>query len=427
MSEIVKWEWDFGDGSRSFESSPYHFYATPGFYSVTLKVTNSYGEEKEYMTGETYISVYGLAGLLFDFGNTPDKQCLVFGMSGAGGGTGWSEYSGDGYIWPESKEALVEVEIGDDRHKIAFDFDTGLPFIINTSERDRPGVHSGKIYRDKVGHPDEIDGFPIVTTTTTAELIGESRKYRIKHEETFADIRPVDKDEPYQFPLDVNADLIIDGSSIATERIRDLDSSREILFTNKDMGDRVQVSIETSESGFKLTGIESTCVVSDNARYASQTVSNDIDFQAYIAGATKWHTRPGAFKDRATGSASTPVVAPTLSTGADGFTESGFILTQDALFDVSSDKSVIFWYPVGVEPVIELDGIPIIPVGNEVDGWFFAVIDIDGVASMLFETGSHLFDLRFFSEPTDDVTYFDLYTNDVTVNNGEKFLPGYIE
>lgn len=34
--------WDFGDGTRSFDSTPYHIYKRAGVYNVTLKVDNDY-------------------------------------------------------------------------------------------------------------------------------------------------------------------------------------------------------------------------------------------------------------------------------------------------------------------------------------------------------------------------------------------------
>lgn len=39
----VKWEWDFGDGSKSVESHPDHLYRKAGTYPVTLTVTNAKG------------------------------------------------------------------------------------------------------------------------------------------------------------------------------------------------------------------------------------------------------------------------------------------------------------------------------------------------------------------------------------------------
>ncbi|NOY68968.1 MAG: PKD domain-containing protein [Deltaproteobacteria bacterium] len=41
--EIIAWEWDFGDGTKSFEQYPSHTYDTAGKYTVILKVTTSDG------------------------------------------------------------------------------------------------------------------------------------------------------------------------------------------------------------------------------------------------------------------------------------------------------------------------------------------------------------------------------------------------
>ncbi len=40
---IVDWQWEFGDGGTSTDQNPTHYYSTPGFYDVTLIVTNVQG------------------------------------------------------------------------------------------------------------------------------------------------------------------------------------------------------------------------------------------------------------------------------------------------------------------------------------------------------------------------------------------------
>ncbi len=52
----VSWEWNFGDGSStSSDTDPVHTYATPGSYTVSLTVTNAFGNDTETMTD--YITV----------------------------------------------------------------------------------------------------------------------------------------------------------------------------------------------------------------------------------------------------------------------------------------------------------------------------------------------------------------------------------
>ncbi|ETR68386.1 MAG: hypothetical protein OMM_10580, partial [Candidatus Magnetoglobus multicellularis str. Araruama] len=42
---IISWEWNFGDGSESFEQNPVHIYNIAGTYTVTLKVKNYCGAQ----------------------------------------------------------------------------------------------------------------------------------------------------------------------------------------------------------------------------------------------------------------------------------------------------------------------------------------------------------------------------------------------
>ncbi|MCL2550039.1 MAG: PKD domain-containing protein [Methanimicrococcus sp.] len=40
----TSWYWDFGDGATSTDKNPNHTYKDSGYYNVTLKVSNAYGE-----------------------------------------------------------------------------------------------------------------------------------------------------------------------------------------------------------------------------------------------------------------------------------------------------------------------------------------------------------------------------------------------
>lgn len=47
LGSSKSWEWSFGDGSTSAEKNPFHIYQSPGTYTVSLTVTNTYGTSKE--------------------------------------------------------------------------------------------------------------------------------------------------------------------------------------------------------------------------------------------------------------------------------------------------------------------------------------------------------------------------------------------
>ncbi|MDD3686248.1 MAG: PKD domain-containing protein [Bacteroidales bacterium] len=51
----TEWLWDFGDGNTSTQQNPSHQYTTPGNYTVSLTVSNEFGEDTE--TKNNYITV----------------------------------------------------------------------------------------------------------------------------------------------------------------------------------------------------------------------------------------------------------------------------------------------------------------------------------------------------------------------------------
>ena len=54
-SELVAWDWDFGDGNISDEISPVHTYESEGIYYVSLVVTSSYGLDSDPYVAEVVI------------------------------------------------------------------------------------------------------------------------------------------------------------------------------------------------------------------------------------------------------------------------------------------------------------------------------------------------------------------------------------
>jgi PKD repeat protein len=57
-TNVVAWDWDFGDGGTSTNQNPNHIFTTPGNYSIRLITTNSYGC-KDTIVKSQFINVKG--------------------------------------------------------------------------------------------------------------------------------------------------------------------------------------------------------------------------------------------------------------------------------------------------------------------------------------------------------------------------------
>jgi len=69
---ITRWEWDFGDNTKSSSQNPVKRYAVTGFYSVTLTVTSSTGC-KSTASRNRYIRI--VSGVKANFNNTVNGNC----------------------------------------------------------------------------------------------------------------------------------------------------------------------------------------------------------------------------------------------------------------------------------------------------------------------------------------------------------------
>ena len=92
----LSYAWDFGDGQTSTEPAPVHIYTAKGLYTVTLTVTNNYGESVETKVG--YIAIG--TGPHADFTAEPTTGNVPFTVRftdrTTGNPTQWSWSFGDG-------------------------------------------------------------------------------------------------------------------------------------------------------------------------------------------------------------------------------------------------------------------------------------------------------------------------------------------
>jgi PKD repeat protein len=89
LSSTYSWEWDFGDGESSSEQNPQHIYSGPGYYTVTLTVSNGDSSSTEVKENYIYVeeSITSIDTLLWE--------------SFEGEVTGWTLYDedNDGNSW----------------------------------------------------------------------------------------------------------------------------------------------------------------------------------------------------------------------------------------------------------------------------------------------------------------------------------------
>ena len=94
----TSWAWTFGDGGTSTAQSPSHTYSTAGTYSVSLKVTNSLGNNT--LTRTNYISVAAPQPPVANFSGSPTNGIVPltvnFTDTSSGQPTGWAWTFGDG-------------------------------------------------------------------------------------------------------------------------------------------------------------------------------------------------------------------------------------------------------------------------------------------------------------------------------------------
>ncbi len=87
VSGAMTYYWNFGDGTNSTAASPTHVYSTPGYYNVTLIVTNSAGCSSSLTTG-AYIHVYNHINISFAstsyYCHTPANVTFTNSTTGAG-------------------------------------------------------------------------------------------------------------------------------------------------------------------------------------------------------------------------------------------------------------------------------------------------------------------------------------------------------
>lgn len=416
---IVGWLWDFGDGETSSLQSPYHIYRRSGRYTVSLTIEVSDGTKKT-TTKEVYIIVDSETSHVPSLGVRPDKVCLHLGLDDEDGG--WGYYSGDQYVWPESAECIVPIEIGDRLLDVVFDGQSGLPFIMNT-QGSRGDDATDEVFRDKVGHPLQPEGYPIKTSLTTRMYVGQDRQQRVKHEETYFNVSAARDGRILPDGLEIDAYLLNDGVQLHVEEMRDLVQDEEVLFTTKKISNGFQLRIDTNDAEFKISDIGTVLKADAKSRYVTKVVSPDKSFQQFLGNAYYYVSR-GSSRNLATGDSA--YTGYTNTVGPDTFNDSAFEIPALGFLaiDVGANFSSATLWTKDPSKVVDLGG-PITIEELTVNGDWYLLLITAMTSTILTLQETEYFDIRINDTAITDLTWYDQYIHDVIYEKGHKYLPRY--
>ncbi len=104
---IVKWNWDFGDGTYSSAQNPLHTYSAPGTYTAMLSVDNGTGCASNVYSQQVIIRTQPIASFTI-----PQANCNSFELSFSNSSDG-SDGTLVKWIWDFGDKTIIERSTGD--------------------------------------------------------------------------------------------------------------------------------------------------------------------------------------------------------------------------------------------------------------------------------------------------------------------------
>jgi len=331
MSEIITYDWTLGDGNTSSLSAPTNTYST-GYYSVDLELLTTLGYYSN-ITKTNYIKVQNedITNFTTDYLN--NKHSFHYGWDNITS-YGWSENSGDEWVWLESAGAIMDYFYLGDKYKLVWDIYDDKQYIIN--------VGTGRILEEFTDKSiDGDDGTEIATEIITPEFNGEKEVFNLSHIQTDIAIRGIDNFTDINDDFITNVSLYDSKSSTPVETKSDINEDAETVFfyqnKNTDSNNHRQIGITTDESRFKITSIDSMYKVVDRSRNAHK----DVDaLEKAVSYPVDWFSRgrlisgsPSITRNRVSGTIMDNYTSWDLETGPDGYTGSaGTPVSVDSVY-----------------------------------------------------------------------------------------------
>ena len=253
---LVKWLWDFGDGSTSTEQNPKHTYLAPGVYTVTLTVTDDTGNDYTIQSPDLiYVYAYelGKTGLVSGY----TDQCFRLAIKPSQG-QGIMPMSGK-WVWPMVSSATAK-----GYNKLH----ESISLVVNAEDMKIYQIGIPELWVDHEGGYDEAE---IECEAMLPEISSRGgTQENIRHVETHASMRPWDE-KTYRGKAGYTADgfrndqvfgieVYENGEQIApTALLTQVDKDGDYAFLKEIECKRIQLKLKYAASAFRTTRIMSHC------------------------------------------------------------------------------------------------------------------------------------------------------------------------
>lgn len=257
---IIKWDWDFGDGTFSTESSPKHVYRMSGLYTIRLTVTSDLGATTTIIRTE-YIRVREADVHISGLPLRRTNKILRFANK-ITQGIGWSVFTG-AYPKPETRINTLKI----------FDANNQIRMLVPNSENGKYveiGTRNGpagsglaQVWKDMVG--EYGGGANIASIVDLKEHLGSHEHYLIEHQESHTYFRPYDEDlqgasgyDASGYPTGIAVDVSIykNGALSQAAITKNIPKTGDLVFDRKVEANRLKIRIATDRAPWKLVRTE---------------------------------------------------------------------------------------------------------------------------------------------------------------------------
>lgn len=339
VASIVKWLWYFGDGSFSTEATPRHAYVAPGIYTVSLTVTDEFGNVY-HLTKVNYIYVYsytiGIDGLISGY----TDQCWRHAIKPSQG-QGITPFGGR-WLWPAVIASTAKGYT--ENHE-------NVSLVVNAEDMRIYRIGVPEIWTDREGGYDETE---IPCEAILPEITSRNGEHEnVRHIETHVSMRSWDeknyKNKPgfsadgYRNSFELSIEGYEKGQQIVpTTKLQSVQIEGDYAYLKELEARRLQFKLKYSTSAFRTTKIESHCQEIDHRTPPQLNDYPEKRWQKEFSSPDIWFScnKPAGNVNRADGTVWTGITTPTTGpdlkqsafhsmglSGVAGYTISDFIIS----------------------------------------------------------------------------------------------------